>query len=112
MGFEKGLLIPCPRVKRNFFTFLIDFCLQSLVEDARKHSKQHGSEDTKPDIKQDASLNSIENGFGSKDNQQLVVRYLMESSRMCIFICLCFRGQMVGLPGVAAASPLSEELTP
>ena len=58
-------------------TFLIDFCLQSLVEDARKHSKQHGSEDTKPDIKQDASLNSIENGFGSKDNQQLVVRYLI-----------------------------------
>ena len=96
--------------KNIFFTILIDFCLQSLVEDARKHSKQHGSEDTKPDIKQDASLNSIENGFGSKDNQQLVVRYLMESSRM--FTCLCFRGQMVGLPGVAAASPLSEGLTP
>ena len=112
MGFEKGLLIPCPRIKRIFFTFLIDFCLQSLVEDARKHSKQHGSEDTKPDIKQDASLNSIENGFGSKDNQQLVVRYLMESSRMCVFICLSFRGQMEGLPGVAAASPLSEGLTP
>ena len=89
MGFEKGLLIPCPRVK--VFTFLIDFCLQSLVEDARKHSKQHGSEDTKPDIKQDASLNSIENGFGSKDNQQLVVRYLMNPVE-CVFSFVCVSG--------------------
>ena len=71
LSFGKGF--PCV----FYFVLLILLFIQSLVEEARKFSRT-ASEEAKqiPEKVDPQSLNSIENGFGSKDNQQLVVSCL------------------------------------